>query len=187
MWLNKAFSKLRRKEDLTKLNHSTQNGSSIYHYCDSTTFWSMCSNKSMWLSSIFNMNDSKELIWGRDVILNILKDNKHLFPQDFRFFIILNIYNVDGNLLPLIASFSKNGDLLSQWRAYADNAKGFSIGFCKETISNTLPVNMKNVLYDQKEQEKLVFNSLTTFYKFWKNYKDKNLDPILNSIDKVLH
>ena len=137
----------------------------------------------MWLSSIFNMNDTKELIWGRDLLLDILKNNKNLFPQEFRVFMILNIYSVDGDLLPLIASFSKNGDLLSQWRAYADDAKGFSIGFCKNTISNTLPVNMKNICYNKKEQEELIFNSLIVFHKWWEKLKDDNLsimiDPLL--------
>lgn len=174
MSFNKILSKLIRKEDLTKQNHCTRSGRLIYHYCAPSAFWLICSSKSIRLSSIFNMNDSKELIWGRDVMLEMLKNNKHIFPQEFRFFIIINVYNIDDNLLPLIASFSKNGDLLSQWRAYADDAKGFSIGFSEETISNTLPVNMKNISYNQKEQKELIFNSLISFHKYWKKHKEQS-------------
>ncbi len=169
------LSKFIIKNDLTKLNFSPKHGGLIYHYCDDKTMWSMCSKKSIWLSSIFNMNDSKELIWGREILLKILKNNKNIFQPDFRAFIILSIYNVDGNLLPLIASFSKNGDLLSQWRAYADDARGFSIGFDEEIISNVLPVNTKSVLYAQDEQEELVLNSLKIFNKFWSKHQDKDL------------
>ena len=182
--LDKILSKFKIKEDLTSLNHKPSKGELIYHYCNSIAFWSICTNRSMWLSSIFNMNDTKELIWGRDLLLDTLKNNKRLFPQEFRMLMIFNIYSVDGDLLPLIASFSKNGDLLSQWRAYADDAKGFSIGFCKNTISNTLPVNMKNISYNRKEQEELIFNSLIVFHKWWEKLKDENLsimtDPLLS-------
>lgn len=148
--LAKVSSKFKKKEDLTLLSHISSKGELIYHYCNSIAFWSICTKRSIWLSSIFNMNDAKELVWGRDILLDTLNKNKKLFPQEFRVFMIFNIYSVDGDLLPLIASFSKNGDLLSQWRAYADDAKGFSIGFCKNTISNTLPINMKNISYDKK-------------------------------------
>ena len=46
------------------------------------------------------------------------------------------------NTLPLIGCFSKNGDLLSQWRAYAEDGKGFSIGFDSNYIYHGLGVNI---------------------------------------------
>ena len=42
------------------------------------------------------------------------------------------------NLTPFVASFSENGDQLSQWRAYCPKGNGFSIGFRYSDLSYLL-------------------------------------------------
>lgn len=70
-----------------------------------------------------------------------------------------------NNLVPYIASFSKNGDQLSQWRAYADDGFGVAIGFNRESfnLKNDIPymhVNLEHTMgihdiyYDDSVQEK---------------------------------
>lgn len=61
-----------------------------------------------------------------------------------------------------VTSLSENGDLLSQWRGYADNGMGFSIGFdpTRLRIGNPSPAlqvgELRRVIYDQKQQTTLV-------------------------------
>ncbi|MCY0978896.1 DUF2971 domain-containing protein [Chryseobacterium wangxinyae] len=117
------------------------------------------------------MNDATELKWARDLFLNTLKAYKNEFTQDFRFAIINSVFTVDNYVLPLIGCFSFNGDLLSQWRAYADDGKGFSIGFSSNLIQQGLGVNIQPISYDLKEQKEIIIDSLKELFIVWKENK----------------
>jgi len=175
------MSKIAHK-DLASLNYTPSNSVKLYHYCNETTFWSICKNKSIWLSSIFTMNDSKELSWGREILTKVLKQYRDEFQQEFRIQLIFIVFSIEKNLLPLIASFSKNGDLLSQWRAYADDGKGFSIGLDASHIYNDFPVRMKKILYKEKEQKQLILHSLKTFHKYWIKNTNNFSGVLLNTL-----
>lgn len=69
-----------------------------------------------------------------------------------------------------ITCFSRNGDLLSQWRAYGDDGKAVSIGFNSKLISKAISrknkVYFEDALYELDEQveeiELAVEKQLTT-------------------------
>lgn len=64
--------------------------------------------------------------------------------------------HVSGLLgLPVISCLSLQGDVLSQWRAYADDGKGYAIGFRSDQLIQ-LPVRPIRVLYDKETQLKEV-------------------------------
>ncbi len=113
------------------------------------------------------MNDTQELVWGRRLVNDVLVAHPIEFSLSYRLFVSAALQEPDQHVLPLVGSFSKNGDLLSQWRAYSDDAKGFSIEFDGQILANSLPVNMKDVLYDQEEQETLILQSLRKFHFYW--------------------
>lgn len=139
----------------------------IYHYCTEHVFDSIIANKKIWLSDIFKMNDSSELVWARDLFVKVLKENRDLFKQEFRFYIIHSVFSPDEYVLPLIGCFSKNGDLLSQWRAYANDASGISIGFSASLIYAGLGVNMRPVTYDKSIQYEEILSKLVRLHQFW--------------------
>ena len=65
-------------------------------------------------------------------------------------------------------SFSLKKDLLSQWRGYADDAKGFCIGFkAKDFID--LPIDMLVVEYDLEKQFALIMDSMKKIESYVKN------------------
>ncbi len=77
----------------------------------------------MWLSDSQFTNDSEENTWSLGILKGQLPE---LIPslhaqEHLEFF-------KRTRLPPHIACFSEQGDLLSQWRAYADDGSGFSIG-----------------------------------------------------------
>lgn len=149
----------------------------IYHYCGDSVQNSICENQEIWLSNIYAMNDSSEFEWGRQLFIKALKENKGEFDQAFRIFIISKVMSTVPNTLPLIACFSINGDLLSQWRAYADDGKGFSIGFDTNSIYEGLGVNLNSVVYDENKQYLLVLNTLKGLHALWKE-NEENYDEI---------
>ena len=149
----------------------------IYHYCNDYVLKSICENQEIWLSDICAMNDNSEFEWGRELFITVMKENKNEFDQLFRFFIISKVMSAVPDTLPLIGCFSKNGDLLSQWRAYAEDGKGFSIGFDSNQIYHGLGVNINSVVYEEEVQYRLILNTLRGLHAMWK-LSNKNYDEI---------
>lgn len=146
----------------------------LYHYCSPHAFVAMLTEKSLWLSSMSLSNDSME---GR-VLAEVFsrrfqKDgiDPAVASQLQRILLELE-QTLDG----LGFCLSEVGDLLSQWRGYATDGHGFSIGFSRkylEALSNAADRKMatfrlKRVIYNPAEQEAEVERS----YAFAK----KNID-----------
>lgn len=126
-------------------------GKIIYHYCHVEAFRAIIQNKKLWLSSVYNLNDYKEIHWINDKVNRKLENirNKDNFAKYKAFEDIFN------KQLPsvYIASFSQGSDLLSQWRAYANDGYGVAIGFNSDYFKTNSLVHTTEVLYDEKLQE----------------------------------
>ncbi|EKO3802475.1 DUF2971 domain-containing protein [Vibrio parahaemolyticus] len=146
----------------------------IYHYCDEYAFRQILETKILWLSDITMMNDKNEYKTGFRIILDILKEYPDL---DKKVSTEMSPDNINRTFKVLIVCFSRNGDLLSQWRAYADDGKGLSIGFDMELIKrNNMfnrylermePISSKiefiSVNYDQATFEKEVHDQIRAY------------------------
>jgi hypothetical protein len=129
-------------------------GNIIYHYCNVESFRAIIENKTLWLSSVYNLNDYKEIHWIKDKIFKKIKtsatkDNflKYKCFEELYSKQLPNVY---------IASFSEGSDLLSQWRAYANDGFGVAIGFNSDYFKENKLVQTSAVLYDEKSQEELI-------------------------------
>ncbi|UVC09129.1 DUF2971 domain-containing protein [Rhizobium sp. TH2] len=108
------------------------------------------------------MNDYNETGYGYSVFEEaaneMLKDEdmKRSFP-DFDTSVLDKIDEALGSnqfmLHPTIACFSKKPDVLSQWRGYADDARGFAVGFSAHVLKK-LPVSLLEVEYVRETQVK---------------------------------
>lgn len=138
----------------------------LYHYCSVETFYNIITNKNLWLTDSFSTNDYMENRWINKLINELLpkyiNDNTRQ-----RFESIFLQYNIN-NYIPFIACFSEDGDLLSQWRAYANDGCGFSIGFNTSffDIKHHLPftmaafnensIGLHEVYYEPEIQEDII-------------------------------
>ncbi|MEH6503792.1 MAG: DUF2971 domain-containing protein [Cycloclasticus sp.] len=115
----------------------------IFHYCSSSTFTSIISNNSIWLSSLSLSNDTME---GRFVAQTF---DKLLAKSDVdaeEAEEIRKALRITGELFDGLGfCLSEKPDLLSQWRGYADDGQGFSIGFNKEYLDELSNIKDKNV------------------------------------------
>jgi len=103
----------------------------LFHYCSGTTFLDIVKSKELWASDPLKMNDPDEVSCGIEIISDLFI---RVFPECSK--------RLDPtNSIYLACSFSENGDLLSQWRAYGDDGAGFSLGVDREalTIANLGP------------------------------------------------
>ena len=104
----------------------------VYHYCSPQAFLQIIEKKCIWLSSTNNMNDSTEGRWFISIVKRVLDEHKNELGEEWCKTVIGGL---DNNYKPnYIACFSKNGDSLSQWRSYAQDGAGVSIGLDDQKI-----------------------------------------------------
>lgn len=103
---------------------------SLFHILDSLT---------LRLTNIRYMNDNKEISWLFELVKQAISNVRHSqqSKEELSLCKMLsdhcdNLY-LDETFFPHIfcACFSKDGDSLGQWRAYADDGRGVAIGFSR--------------------------------------------------------
>jgi len=97
------------------------------------------------------MNDFMEMHWGYSIFEQAASELLKSIPKDFFDHVDGEIASTGGSVLPLVSCFSLDGDVLSQWRAYSDDGKGFAVGFSASDLVQ-MPVRPLRVLYDRRNQ-----------------------------------
>lgn len=116
----------------------------LYHYCTLETFHSIITNRSIWLSDISKSNDSQELKWIKGQskyyilkawvdYLEALKADGRLSEAQFDKYeeiekIIDSFIDYETEKCWVFCVTEKKDDL-GQWRGYAKDGTGISIGF----------------------------------------------------------
>ncbi len=106
----------------------------LYHYCSTDSFVAMIHGKAIWLSSLSLSNDTMEgRLVNRTLMRLAERDGLDTNTRDrLRDSVAFMEEMFDG----LGFCLSEDGDLLSQWRGYADDARGVSIGFSRAYLEN---------------------------------------------------
>lgn len=124
----------------------------IYHYTSLDNFLKIIESKQLYLFNAFNMNDNLEVNW----INHLIDEEFKKFQEPELFTKTIELYNLN-NTTPYLCCFSYDGDLLSQWRAYADDGCGIAIGFDEtkldvgRRISVTVLASGENNLHESGE------------------------------------
>lgn len=136
----------------------------IYHYCDSNAFFAICTNRKLWMNDLHSMNDFMELHWGYSIWEQSANTRIEKYGKEFLDEIDEVIHFSGFQSLLLANCFSTDKDVLSQWRAYADDGKGYVIGFnAKELLG--LPIRALQVLYDKERQIKEATATIDALYQ----------------------
>jgi hypothetical protein len=115
------------------------------------------------------MNDSLETNWIIHLIDEELIKRKDIIKDEH--IKTLSTSFILNRLYPYIACFSKNGDSLSQWRAYANDGKGIAIGIDEKKLGleqripgNTFikddAIGYYNCIYDEASQREFINDNL---------------------------
>lgn len=136
----------------------------IYHYCDSNAFFAICTNRKLWMNDLHSMNDFMELHWGYSIWEQSANTRIEKYGKEFLDEIDEVIHFSGFQSLLLANCFSTDKDVLSQWRAYADDGKGYVIGFnAKELLG--LPIRALQVLYDKEQKIKEATATIDALYQ----------------------
>jgi hypothetical protein len=112
----------------------------IYHYTTSKGLIGIFKDHSMRATSALYLNDTTEMNHGLEVVRDVLRDR---LVANFVLETVADKLD-DACRRSLaerpryVVSFTTEGDLLSQWRAYAGVSGGYAIGFDFKTISKEL-------------------------------------------------
>ena len=112
----------------------------LWHYTDAYGLQGILQGEKLWATNVRFLNDSQEVWHGVNLALGALSDlaNSLTKPETKRF--LTGLSDPEKAIIPkflrdsldaFVVCFCENGDLLSQWRAYAgsDSAGGYAIGF----------------------------------------------------------
>jgi hypothetical protein len=106
----------------------------LYHYTDGRGLKGILENQTIWFTDYRHMNDPSELLHGVEMVKDVVRALANGADERVALFLktvsdMFSAHNFSSNLEFLIASFSRERDDLGQWRAYADNGRGYAIGF----------------------------------------------------------
>lgn len=123
----------------------------LYHYCSTSTFLSIIQRKCLWLSDVNTMNDFGEVNWAYDRFIEAANAVLDQVGREFVELVDEIISTSQLRLLPMLCAFSTDGDVLSQWRAYADDGSGVAIGFDAKKVG-TLSIRIAPIEYSREKQ-----------------------------------
>lgn len=144
----------------------------LYHYCSAGTLRAILESKTIRFSDINMMNDSQETRWGYSAFEEAATRliNRKDLPEEVPLMGVSFFDSVDEILSsvqlithPFISCFSLDRDSLSQWRAYADDGRGFAIGFKAKKLKG-MPVSLLLVEYEREKQIKEMMAALVAIF-----------------------
>ncbi len=145
----------------------------LYHYCSAATFQAIASYGTIRFTDINMLNDESEVRLAYSVFeeaaTKLIKREGILpsapaMPKEF--FDRVDSIVAPSQLIahPFIACFSLEPDMLGQWRSYADDGRGYAVGFKAQELQDLLPATFLRVLYQRDQQVKEMMHALATIF-----------------------
>ncbi|WP_017357304.1 DUF2971 domain-containing protein [Stenotrophomonas sp.] len=150
-----------------QLEFSPKAGDVIHHYCSAETFLSILTHRTIRLSDIQCMNDRGERIWGREIIgqVALAVSAGKAYAADFVRGLAAAIDFWQINSIAAAACFSLHPDSLGQWRGYAEDGSGFSIGFDACAMTAVDRLSSVHCVYDPEDIRKKIEFSVNAIYQ----------------------
>ena len=152
-----TFGPLARCLLISTLEYKAKEGELLFHYCSPATLHAILEGKKLRFSDVLSMNDSMEFKWGAQLLKRAMGANAADDAEAFAkakgiadWFVTAQGILEEHGLLTACC-LSKRGDVLSQWRAYADNGAGFAVGFDSAAMAR-MPVRPLDVCYEPEKQ-----------------------------------
>ena len=122
----------------------------LYHYCDNKKMANIIAGHTLRMSDITKSNDYEEIQLFYPYIMTAIEKEYKMNPfsldykgeKDFEalkrlLHVTHKLVNIEfdvGEMTSFVVCFCEEGDVLSQWRGYADSGKGGAIGFSLEEL-----------------------------------------------------
>lgn len=134
----------------------------LYHYTTQLGLLGIFKSNSIWATKIHYLNDASEYLYtirkADEYLCKRLKSETNSKTNDKIKCLIENLRCIE-QLNICVCSFSAHQDMLSQWRAYAEETSGFSIGFNVNHLQKQAKeagFELVECIYDKEEQQNLI-------------------------------
>jgi Protein of unknown function (DUF2971) len=129
----------------------------VFHYTTAEGLKGILDSGRLWLTDISSLNDPSELAHGYSIFVKCLKENAHT-PNEQAVAARFEHVRSDG-IVRMAANFfvfslSRHENDLGQWLAYADDGRGFALGFDRHVLDD---VFCSSSLVRQEQQENQCF------------------------------
>ncbi len=127
----------------------------IYHYTSLDGFVGIVESGTIWLTDYAYLNDTRELAHGAEFVLDVIDEiRKTETSEGIRGLLETWSNDIQRSTHRIcIASFSADGDSLSQWRSYGPVAVGFEP---RDLSLHAYRAHLGPVEYDRERQRSLV-------------------------------
>lgn len=115
-------------EDVRLSKTDEDEGLLLYHYTSIDSFNCIFRSRKVWVSDCRYLNDNHELAKAQEIFLS-------KFEGETREALSLAFHWHSFTRCHCVFSLSRSPEVLSQWRAYADDGKGVAIGFKAKFLS----------------------------------------------------
>jgi len=178
--------------------HSRDNDLQLYHYTTINGLKGIIGNRSIWFTHISTLNDPTELKYGKELIINLIKNeiNKKndLIINKILTLLIEEINRFDEIMYETyVACFCESDNLLSQWRGYATKGGGYNIGLVITSDTkfyHTLDesekesyIILRKIIYNAEIQNKIIKDYISLIIKYLndaiKYYKSRGGFPAI--------
>ena len=136
----------------------------LYHYTNQSGLLGIFKSKTLWATNLYYLNDSSELHHAVNLVKKMIPIHIEL-PSGYFDLTQQILDTLEWTELAniFVASFSKDPDTLSQWRAYGSENGGFSIGFNYAKLNRVADhqeFGLKKCVYDEHDQKKTIIPML---------------------------
>lgn len=145
----------------------------VFHYTNLSGLIGIIESQCLWATNLYFLNDRNEYKHGMNIIKKVMESIKTQENESILHAISV-VLNEISEVDRYVTCFSKEGDSLSQWRAYANYGNGISIGFNRKKLELALSgINSyKYIVYDKEKQKsavKLIVDEAIRFFLSKKN------------------
>jgi len=157
----------------------------LYHYTDIEGLHGILENMTFWATHYLFLNDSEEVTYFEKLLFEVVSEmiQSNTLPDYMLSIVEMIEYKLtalsERKILHVrdgifVVSFTSRSDDLNQWRAYAKNGKGYSIGIKKNKLV-AQGFNLHKIIYDPKIQKSYIKDTLEIFI----NYLEKKYNKIV--------
>jgi hypothetical protein len=107
----------------------------------------------IWATNVYYMNDTGEVTYARDLMIEEIYERKGKYPppaDEFLMRVEARLRIAEMASQPHVTCFcdEEAGDLLNQWRAYANMGGGYALGFRSASLASHGPATpLRRVIY----------------------------------------
>ncbi len=130
----------------------------LYHYTSQAGFVGIVQTKTIWATKLQYLSDAAEFAYAIDLFRSeLLALREETRSENAKRILDMISERLKGiaSINIFVSSFSENGNLLSQWRAYCPSGSGFSLGFDPQDLqvpAREQPFFLAACTYDPLQQ-----------------------------------